>query len=247
MNTFGFYRRSVEIFALRPALRLKNCFWPIFRAFLTIFASFRPRQADFPYIADKRQPKIVAIRVRLYAAKVNIICALTCARPTKRALRSPQHLGEEPLCHILAEPAVAIGAQCRMIPCSLVDIHAHEPALEQVVLNVLDKLPLRTNREQALEKTGAQQALKRNRWAAALRIHRRKVGTHAGQNAIDQNAQLAQRMRLGNPFFQSALAVQGVLADVGLAHGVRRKSCSSYTTYTLGKQLTGAWDFSTAC
>lgn len=61
---------------------------------------------------------------------------------------------------------------------------------------------------------------------------------HAAQNVIDENAQLAQRMRLWNPFLQSKVAIQGVLGDVNLTHGVGRKSCSSYTTYTLGNQLT---------
>jgi hypothetical protein len=45
-------------------------------------------------------------------------------------------------------------------------------------------------------------------------------------------------MRLWNPFLQSKVAIQGVLGDVNLTHGVGRKSCSSYTTYTLGNQLT---------
>jgi hypothetical protein len=61
---------------------------------------------------------------------------------------------------------------------------------------------------------------------------------HAAQNVIDENAQLAQRMRLWNPFLQSKVAIQGVLGDVSLTHGVGRKSFSSYTTYTLGNQLT---------
>ena len=56
---------------------------------MTFFDPFRPLWADFSYTADKRQPKIVAIRVKLYAAKVKIVCALTFARLTKRALRRP--------------------------------------------------------------------------------------------------------------------------------------------------------------
>lgn len=55
--------------------------------------------------------------------------------------------------------------------------------------------------------------------------------THAAQNAINQNAQLAQRMRLRNPFFQSSVAEQGVMGDVARTYGVERKSCFLCTIY----------------
>jgi hypothetical protein len=53
---------------------------------------------------------------------------------------------------VLDEKSLAIVAKYRKIPCSLVDIHANEPAMQQVVFDALDKLPHRTNRQQALKK-----------------------------------------------------------------------------------------------
>jgi hypothetical protein len=42
---------------------------------------------------------------------------------------------------VLDEKSLAIVAKYRKIPCCLVDIHANEPAMQQVVLDALDKLP----------------------------------------------------------------------------------------------------------
>lgn len=162
-------------------------------------------------------------------------------------LRDEQDLGEETLRHTFTEQALAAGAECRVIPNCLVDIHADKAAIEQVVFNVLDELAFGTDREQNLDQTGSEQTLGRYRRTSTTRVQRCKLRTHALQNSIDENAQLAQRMRLRNALFQRSVAEHGVLGDVGLAHGFEGESCFHYTTLTLTAPLTGRWDFSTDC
>ena len=129
-----------------------------------------------------------------------------------------QHLGEEALCHRLAEQALAVGAEGRMVPHGFVEAHPHEPAVEQVVVDVLNQLALGADREQRLDQAGAQQALRGDGGAAPARIQRLEIVVHAGQDGVDQHPQLAQRMRIRDAFFQRAVAVQGMLGGVGLAH-----------------------------
>ena len=55
------------------------------RVFVRLSANYR---LNSTYAVDKRQPKIDASPVRLYAAKVNTVCAFTFANPINRALRN---------------------------------------------------------------------------------------------------------------------------------------------------------------
>jgi len=77
------FRAGSRIF---PKKQFSATFQADFWHFLALSTHFG---RSYPTIADKRQPKIVAMRVRLQAAKANVVWARTFARPTKRALRSP--------------------------------------------------------------------------------------------------------------------------------------------------------------
>lgn len=129
----------------------------------------------------------------------------------------------------------------------LVDIHTNKPTIEQVVFDVLDQLALGADREQSLDQAGPEQAFGRNRRPATTRVQRLKLGTHALQDSIGQDAQLAQRIGFKNAFFERSVAEHGVLGNVCLAHGFEVESCSHHTTFTAAAQLTGRWDFSIAC
>ena len=102
--------------------------------------------------------------------------------------RDQQHLGEETLRHAFAKQAVTVGAESRVVPYRFVDIHADKPAIEQVVFDVLDQLALGADREQRLDQAGPEQAFRRNRRPATARVQRRKLGAHALQNSVNQNA-----------------------------------------------------------
>ena len=81
-----------------------------------------------------------------------------------------QHLGEEALCHRLAEQTLTVGAEGRVVPHGLVEVHADELAVEQVVVDVLHQLALGTNRKQRLDQAGVQQALRGDRGTPTTRI-----------------------------------------------------------------------------
>lgn len=128
---------------------------------------------------------------------------------------------EESLSHAVAEQALAVGAEGRVVPDGFVDVHADEPAVKRVVFDVLDQLPFGADREQGLDQAGPEQPFRRSRRAAPARIQRLEFGTHALQNAVDQDAQLAQRVRRRDALLQRPVAERGVLGVVGLADGIK--------------------------
>lgn len=158
-----------------------------------------------------------------------------------------EYLREKLLRHRFTEQPILICAEAQMISDRFVDIHADKPTVEQVAFNMPDQLPLRTNREQSLQKTGAQQALRCDRWSTTTRVQHFKLRVHALQNRITQGPQLSQQVVLRNPLFQRTIAGHRKLGNVGLAHGIKSKNCSSTSTYTPASLLTGRHDYSTAC
>ena len=57
---------------------------------------------------------------------------------------------------------VAILAEGRVIPDFVVDTQANEPAIKQVVVDVLNQLPFAANTEQHLAQRSPQQPFRRN-------------------------------------------------------------------------------------
>ena len=105
-----------------------------------------------------------------------------------------------------------------MVPHGLVEIHADEPAVEQVVIDVLHQLALGSDGKQRLDQAGAQQALRGDRRRTRREYSAWKSSFMFGQDGIDRHPQFAQGMRIRDAFLQRAVTVQRVLGDVGLAH-----------------------------
>jgi hypothetical protein len=98
-----------------------------------------------------------------------------------------QNLGKEALRHRLAEQALAVGTEGRVVPHGLVEVHADEPAVQQVVFNVLHQLALGADREQRLNQAGAQQALRSDGGTPASRIQCLEIVIHIDQDGVDQH------------------------------------------------------------
>jgi len=153
---------------------------------------------------------------------------------------------EEHARQVFVEQALAVGAEGGVIPDLVFDAQAHEPAIQQVVVDGLDQQPLAADGEQDLQQQGFQEHLGWHRRAAFARIHGLELGAHAGQQGIDQRPQLAQGVLGRHPVFKADGAEHGSLKALHTSH---RKSpinarCRDAYDNTTGA---GAGSFSTAC
>lgn len=73
------------------------------------------------------------------------------ARSTEARLSAEsQQLAQEPARDIGFFPPVAIVGENRCMPCRRIKRQAHEPTEQQIIIDLLDQLPFRTNREKRL-------------------------------------------------------------------------------------------------
>ena len=132
------------------------------------------------------------------------------------------HLGEEALHDGVFEQPISVLGEHRVIPYSVVDGQADEPAVQQVVANLLHQLTLAAHREQHLDEHGAQQLLRGNGGSTAVSIDLVEQAIEAGKRLVDQLADGAQRMVRRHEVFQLGHREQRLLHSVRSTH----RSCS---------------------
>lgn len=86
---FGFYRSKHDLFGPEPASCLNPVFSHFSGRFLALFSAFHLPWTERSHHRRQTPAKDRRHDVSLQAAKVNMVCARTFARPIKRALRSP--------------------------------------------------------------------------------------------------------------------------------------------------------------
>jgi hypothetical protein len=80
----------------------------------------------------------------------------------------------------------------------LVDSEPNEPAVQQIVVQLLHQLPLRADRVEHLQQKRAQQPLGRYRRTSAVCIQLGELAIERGQNLVDDAADQAQRVPCRN-------------------------------------------------
>ena len=105
-----------------------------------------------------------------------------------------------------------------MVPDLVFDVQAHEPAVQQVVVDRLDQLALAADGEQDLQQQGLEQHLGRHRGAPAAGIHRFELAVHRRQQRIDHGAQLAQRVCRWHALFKADVAEHRPLEVLVASH-----------------------------
>lgn len=136
------------------------------------------------------------------------------------------------------EQAIPVEREGGVIPHGIVDVQAHEPAEQQVVVHLLHQPALAVDH---LQQRSTKQALGRNRWPAAIGIALGGQAIQLAKYRIYQHAQLADRVVDRNTLFHRNVREHAKLLDVGTAHrGVALLLIASMTA--------GSADgFSTAC
>jgi len=106
----------------------------------------------------------------------------------------------------------------RRRPHAIIHGEADEPAVQEVVLDVLHQLPFGADGKEHLDEAGPQQPLRRDTGPSSAGIQRLEGFVHRGQNPIGQHPQLAQGMVRRNPLFQRPVAEHRMLCRVGPSH-----------------------------
>jgi hypothetical protein len=133
-------------------------------------------------------------------------------------LRTLVDLGEETLRHLGRQQAIAVLRDHRMVPHRIVHAETHEPAEQQVVIDLLDQLPLAPHREDHLQQHSPQHIFGRDGGPPLIRIQRAELRVQRPQHLVRQLANLPQRMILRNPPLQRHIAEHPVLNPLVSTH-----------------------------
>ena len=143
------------------------------------------------------------------------------SREQSRLARPIQHPLEQLPHHLVLDQPVAVLAVGRVIPRRALECEPHEPAIQQVVPQLLAQQPLAAQPVQCLQQQPAQQLLGRDRLASRRRIHRLERPVHLLQRRDHDLANRAQRMRLGHERLGRHVVEQSLLRYIGSAHRAR--------------------------
>ena len=151
------------------------------------------------------------------------IHAEVLAREPTLALGLGQHFVEQRHHRIVRDQPLAVLAEYRRHPHRVIHRQSDEPAVQQVVLDLLHQLSLRTHAVEHLQQHRPQQFLWRDaRPTAALvfGIHLREQHIQPLQCTVHLFADRPQRMRLRHEVVQLADREQALLEDIGSAHSI---------------------------
>src|SRR6266568_4314711 len=95
---------------------------------------------------------------------------------------------------------------------------SHEPAKQEIVVELLHQLALRAEAVEHLQEQGTQQLLRRDRWPALMRIEFAKAMAQLLQDLANELAYLAQRMIRRNPLLRPNVREKAALILEPSAH-----------------------------
>ena len=134
----------------------------------------------------------------------------------------------------MRQQTLAVFREHRGHPHRLLHGQADEPAVQQVVLDLLHELALRTDAVKHLKQHGAQQFLGRDAGPPAFAVrfvHSCKQRIHLPQRLVDHLAYRAQRMVGRHKVLQAVQRERAFGEGVGSAHGLngfvsgQKKAC----------------------
>src|ERR1035438_172121 len=105
-----------------------------------------------------------------------------------------------------------------MVPYRVVHAQTHEPAEQQVVVQLLDQLTLRADRVKRLQQKRPQHILRRDRGTARSRVQLGELRVQRLEHAVGQGANLTQRVIRTNTLLQCQIAEHTVLNSLVSTH-----------------------------
>src|SRR5713226_3531425 len=155
-----------------------------------------------------------------------------------------QHRCEEGPGHFAPQQPVAVFGEDRHVPHRVVDTQSHEPAEQEIVVELLHQQPFAAHRVQHLQQQRAQQPLRRNRRTPQRRIHAVEALVQILERRIRHRADRPQRMILGHAPLRRNVAEHPRLFVVRPAHPHYLTTANSHSLYI--SQVRNA-SFSASC
>ena len=136
----------------------------------------------------------------------------------------------------------------RVVPDGIVDAEPHEPAEQQVVVELLHQLALGADRVEGLDQRAAQQLLGRDRGPAHARVELGEPWRELLQHRVDQRPHYPQRMIGRDALLHGNVAPhRALLLQIVTAHAHLRRSCHAHRSRTLMLARDLKSGFSAAC
>ena len=120
---------------------------------------------------------------------------------------------------LLIQQPIPVCREGRVIPYFPIQGQPNKPSVQQIEIDLLYQLPLGANSKKDLQQTGSKEAFRGYRAATCLGIKFREVSIHAPQQKVNHFAEFSNRVRNRYSLFQSSIAEQLFLGDIGAAHG----------------------------
>src|SRR5215469_13441585 len=129
-----------------------------------------------------------------------------------------QQLGHELVEHIATLQPLAVLGKRRGVPDEIVRCQTNEPAIQQIVFQLLHQLTFRADAIEDLKQQRAQQLLGRDRRATFARIEPPEARAQLGQDVAHKLPDTSQRMPLGYAAFGKNIREQLALILESAAH-----------------------------
>ena len=102
-----------------------------------------------------------------------------------------QHRRHELRCNLRIEQPISVLREHGHVPHRIIDPEPHEPAEQQIIVELLHQLPLGAHREERLQQRGAQELLRRDRRPPVRGIEAGELGIERQEGVIHNLADLA--------------------------------------------------------
>jgi hypothetical protein len=127
-------------------------------------------------------------------------------------LWSRHQLLQEPAHHLLVQQPLAVFGKGGGVPDRIIGAQADKPAVQQVVVELLEQKPLGANPVERLQQRGQQELLGRHRGPAFCGVERAKGGIEPIKSLIRQFPDPPQRMTGRDPLLDRHVGEQGAAA-----------------------------------
>jgi hypothetical protein len=175
-------------------------------------------------------------------ASISVPSTLKCSEDSSPlAPCPPSNAPQELPRHPSLDQPVAVLGKGRVIPDPIIHRQTHKPAEQQVVVQLLAQESFRADRVQHLQHQSSHQPLRSHRLAPTLGVDPIKVPADRAQRIIQQRSYPPQRMRRRDPLLHRHVAEEATLIHIRSAHAALP------LPNRVGRTVTHAWQFSTAC
>jgi hypothetical protein len=132
--------------------------------------------------------------------------------------RLREDLVEERLGDVPGEQAVPVLGEDGGVPHGVIHPEPHEPAEEEVVVELLHELPLAPDREEDLEQERAEELLRRDRRATGMGVQQGEARRQLLQGRVHHHPDRAERMVLRDPPLGGGVTPHAALLGIVASH-----------------------------